>query len=296
VPVNPDEQVQIAVIGGSGLYKMEALAEVRTYSYQTPFGKPSDDIVVGTLVGARVAFIARHGRGHQHLPSQVPYKANFYALKELGVRMVLSVSACGSLREDLHPGEVVVPDQLFDQTKSRANTFFGDGLVAHISVADPFCPHLSGVLAEAVESVGRAAVHRGGKLITIEGPRFSTRAESEIFRRWGMDIINMTTCPEAFLAREAEMCYAVMNTITDYDVWHETEGPVTVEMVVEILRRNAELAQLAIEKVVARVSDEPSGFACECADALGRALITEADQIPRETREKLGPLVRRYLH
>jgi 5'-methylthioadenosine phosphorylase len=289
-----NERVRIGVIGGSGLYQMDALDEVRSYSFETPFGKPSDDIMVGTLAGARVAFVARHGRGHRYLPSQVPYRANIFALKVLGVERVLSVSACGSLREGLHPGEVVIPDQLFDQTKFRPNTFFGDGLVAHISVADPFCPHLSRLLAKAVESVGGTAVHRGGKLVTIEGPRFSTKAESETFRHWGMDIINMTTCPEAFLAREAEMCYAVMNAISDYDVWHETEEPVTVEMVVEILRRNARLAQEAIEHVVARVT-ELDQFPCECGQALGQALITEPRLIPRETREKLGPLVSKYL-
>jgi 5'-methylthioadenosine phosphorylase len=292
--MNLNERVRIGVIGGSGLYQMDGLEDIRSYSFETPFGKPAGDILVGALGGTRVAFIARHGRGHRHLPSQVPYRANIFALKELGVEKVLSVSACGSLREELHPGEVVIPDQLFDHTKFRPNTFFGDGLVAHISVADPFCPHVSGLLADAVEDVGGTVVHRGGKLITIEGPRFSTKVESETFRRWGMDIINMTTCPEAFLAREAEMCYAVMNSISDYDVWRETEEPVTVEMVIEILRRNANLAQLAIKKVVARLA----GFdqaPCKCGVALGQALITEPGQVPRDTRERLAPLIGKYL-
>jgi 5'-methylthioadenosine phosphorylase len=292
--VNMNEQVRIGVIGGSGLYQMDSLRETRSYSFETPFGKPSDDILVGTLGGAQVAFLARHGRGHRHVPSQVPYRANIFALKELGVEILLSISACGSLRERLRPGEVVVPDQLFDQTRFRPTTFFGDGLVAHISVADPFCPHLSRVLADAVESVDGTMVHRGGKLVTIEGPRFSTKAESQTFRFWGMDVINMTTCPEAFLAREAEMCYAVMNTISDYDVWHDTEQPVTVDMVVEILRRNAKLAQQAIEQVVARVADLDE-IPCQCRQALGQAFITETGVIPRETREKLRPLVSKYL-
>jgi 5'-methylthioadenosine phosphorylase len=288
------EHVQVAVVGGSGLYHMEGLESVRSYSADTPFGAPSDNIVVGTLAGVRVAFLARHGRGHRHLPSEVPYRANFYALKELGVRRVVSVSACGSLREDFRPGEIVVPDQLMDLTRFRANTFFGEGIVAHISMAPPFCPYLSGLVATVVEEDGTAVVHRGGSLVTIEGPRFSTKAESETFRRWGMDLINMTTCPEAFLAREAEMCYAVMNTISDYDVWHETEEPVTVELVMELLKRNARLAQRSIERLVRRLADGGTSH-CDCQQALGKALITERRLIPEETRMRLAPLVSKYL-
>jgi 5'-methylthioadenosine phosphorylase len=289
-----DERVRIAVIGASGLDQMEGLTQVCLHSAGTPFGKPSDDIVVGTLGGTRVAFIARHGRGHRHLPSQVPYRANLFALKALGVERVLAVSACGSLRENLHPGDVVIPDQLVDLTRCRPNTFFGDGLVAHVSVADPFCPDLRSLAADAVESVGGTAVHRRGKLVTIEGPRFSTKGESELFRLWGMDLINMTTCPEAFLAREAEMCYAVISVISDYDVWHHAAEPVTVEMVGEILRSNARLAQRAIQEFVSRLA-ALEDRSCACDQALGKALMTESRLIRAETRERLGPLVSKYL-
>lgn len=284
--------VEIAVIGGSGLYQMEALAEVEELVMDTPFGPPSDAIVVGSLSEVRVAFLARHGRGHRHIPSQVPYRANIYALKSLGVERIISVSACGSLREHLRPGEMVVPDQLFDQTKFRSNTFFGEELAAHISVAEPFCAQLSTLLADAVEAAG-GTVHRGAKSITIEGPRFSTKAESHTFRQWGMDLINMTTCPEAFLAREAEICYAVMNAISDYDVWHESEEPVTVEMVIDILNRNAQLAQKAIAGLVTKLAAEPRD--CACGTALGAALITRRDLISQETKSKLWPLVGKYL-
>ena len=287
------DPVKIGVIGGSGPYEMEGVDDVRRMAVRTPFGDPSDGIVVGSLEGVRVAFLARHGQGHRHIPSQVPYRANVYALKSLGVEQLISVSACGSLREHLHPGDMVVPDQLYDHTRLRVNTFFGEGLAAHISVAEPFCPRLSALLAEAVEATG-GTVHRGGSLITIEGPRFSTKAESSTFRRWGMDVINMTTCPEAFLAREAEMCYAVANGISDYDVWHESEEPVTVEMVIEVLNQNARLAQRAVAELVKRLASE-SGRACSCGDALGQALITRFDSIPAETTERLRPLVARYL-
>ncbi len=287
------EPVQIGVIGGSGLYQMEGLEEVEPVEMSTPFGEPSDQIMVGTLAGVRVAFLARHGRGHRHIPSQVPYRANIYAMKCLGVEQLISVSGCGSLREHLHPGQMVVPDQLWDHTKFRSNTFFGEGLAAHVSVAEPFCSRLSALLADAVEAAG-CIVHRGGVLITIEGPRFSTKAESMTFRRWGMDVINMTTCPEAFLAREAEMCYAVVNGISDYDVWHESEEPVTVEMVIEILNRNARLAQRALAGLVTRLASA-GGRNCPCGGALGQALITRPEAIPADTLERLRPLVGKYL-
>lgn len=284
------DQPSVAVIGGSGLYEMEGLVDVREHRIPTPFGDPSDAIIVGTLSGLRVAFLARHGRGHRHIPSEVPYRANLYALKTLGVEQVISVSACGSLREHLHPGEFVIPDQVYDNTKVRPRTFFGDGLAAHISVADPFCPRLSRLLADAVQAVG-GSVHRGGTSITVEGPRFSTKGESHTFRRWGMDIINMTSCPEAFLAREAEMCYAVMHPISDYDVWHETADPVTVEMVIEILGRNAALAKKAVTALVPQLVGPRS---CACGDALGQAVITQRDLIPPDTLDRLRPLVARY--
>ena len=221
------ETVSLAVIGGSGLYSMSGLQGSREHDLDTPFGKPSAPIVVGTLEGQRVAFLARHGLGHHISPSEVNYRANIYALKSLGATQIISVSACGSLREDYAPGHIVIPDQLFDNTKGRERTFFGEGLVAHVSIADPFCTDLSDQLEAATRATG-ATTHRGGSFITIEGPRFSTKAESIVFRTWGMSLIGMTASPEAFLAREAEICYAVMAHVTDYDVWHVSEAPVTV--------------------------------------------------------------------
>jgi 5'-methylthioadenosine phosphorylase len=281
----------LGVIGGSGLYGMDGLANPERRSVDTPFGRPSSDVIIGDLDGERVAFLARHGVGHVITPTEVNYRANIFALKTLGVERIVSVSACGSLREDFAPGEIVVPDQLFDNTRSRARSFFGDGLVAHISVADPFCPDLSSWLADSVVSAG-GAVHRGGAFITIEGPRFSTRAESNTYRGWGMSIIGMTTSPEAFLAREAEMCYAVMAHVTDYDVWHVAEEPVTVEMVIRILQANTELAQEVIKDLVHRISATRS---CTCGQALKNALITRPELIPDETRRKLSVLVDRHL-
>ena len=284
--------IRIGIIGGSGLYQMEGLTDVEERHIPTPFGDPSDALLIGTLEGVRVAFLARHGRGHRIMPTEVNYRANIYALKTLGVEQVISVSACGSLREHLHPGEVVIPDQLFDFTKKREYTFFGNGLVAHIGVADPFCPRLSALLADAVEEAG-GTVHRGGRFITIEGPRFSTKGESFTYRAWGMDIIGMTTSPEAFLAREAEMCYAVMAHITDYDVWHETEEPVNVEMLLATLQANAQLAQEAIRILVPRLAAAERD--CECKDTLATALITQRDLIPKDLLERLRPIVGKYL-
>ena len=287
-----ENPISIGVIGGSGLYQMEGLSCVEERHVTTPFGDPSDAIVTGTLEGVRVAFVARHGRGHRIMPTEVPYRANIYALKSLGVEQVISISACGSLREHLHPGQIVIPDQLFDFTKKRAYTFFGEGLVAHIGVADPFCPRLSALLAGAVEESG-GTVHRGGRFITIEGPRFSTKGESFTYRAWGMDIIGMTTCPEAFLAREAEMCYAVMAHVTDYDVWHETEEPVNVEVLLATLAANAVLAQDALKTLVPRLAE--AGRDCECGSALAMALITQRDLIPEQLKRDLAPLVGKYL-
>jgi 5'-methylthioadenosine phosphorylase len=281
----------LAVIGGSGLYAVQSLENAQKYDVDTPFGKPSTPIVVGQLEGRQVAFLARHGLGHHIQPSQVNYRANIYALKTLGVERIVSISACGSLREDYIPGEIVIPDQIFDNTHLRKRSFFGDGLVAHVSVADPFCPDLSEHLLQAT-SLSGATVHKGGTFITIEGPRFSTRAESNVYRSWGMSLIGMTTSPEAFLAREAEICYAVMAHVTDYDVWHISEQPVTVDMVIEILNRNTQLAQQAIRNLVRMLPDE---FTCACGSALATALITQKDVIPNETRQRLGLLVDKYL-
>ncbi|MCI0520100.1 MAG: S-methyl-5'-thioadenosine phosphorylase [Chloroflexi bacterium] len=280
----------LAVIGGSGLYGMPGLKDVAEIDLDTPFGKPSAPIVMGELEGLRVAFLARHGLGHHISPGEVPYRANIYALKSLGVERIVSVSACGSLREDYAPGEIVVPDQVFDWTRGRARSFFGEGLVAHVSVADPFCAHLSERVTWAVQSAG-GRVHQGGALITIEGPRFSTKAESNTFRTWGMAVIGMTASPEVFLAREAEMCYAVMAHVTDYDVWHTSEEPVTVEMVIEILHRNTSLAQEAVRRLVRGLPEERP---CACGSALASALITSPERIPAETRARLDLLVGKY--
>jgi 5'-methylthioadenosine phosphorylase len=284
--------IQLAVIGGSGLYNMPGLQDTQEYDLNTPFGKPSAPIIVGQLEDVRVAFLARHGLGHRLSPSEVNYRANIYALKSLGVERVVSISACGSLREDFAPGEIVVPDQLFDNTRARERSYFGDGLVAHLSIPDPFCPDLSAQLVDAVHSSG-AVVHHGGTMITIEGPRFSTRAESNVYRGWGMSLIGMTTSPEAFLAREAELCYAVMAHVTDYDVWHVSEEPVTVDIVIEILNRNTQIAQQAIQNLVKTQVD--SARTCSCGRALAGALITRPDVIPPETRQRLDLFIGKYL-
>lgn len=286
------ESIHLAIIGGSGLYDMPGLRDVEEYKKSTPFGKPSAPIIVGKLEGQRVAFLARHGIGHHITPSEVNYRANIYILKELGAERIVSISACGSLREDYAPGHIVIPDQIFDNTRNRERTFFGEGLVAHVSVADPFCPHLSGQLLASVQESG-ATVHKGGALITIEGPRFSTKAESHTYRSWGMSLIGMTTAPEAFLAREAELCYAVMAHVTDYDVWHTSESPVTVEMVIQTLNKNTQIAQEAIRNLVRSLS---SACDCECGQALSTALITRQDMIPQSTHQKLNLLIHKYFH
>ncbi len=285
------EKLPLAIIGGSGLYEMSGLSDTQEYDLDTPFGRPSAPVVVGTLEGQRVAFLARHGIGHHLMPGEVNYRANIYALKMLGVERVVSISACGSLREDYAPGHIVLPDQLFDMTRDRPRTFFGEGLVAHVSVADPFCSDLTSQLEAALKETG-ATVHVGGAFVTIEGPRFSTKAESHTYRSWGMSIIGMTTSPEAFLAREAELCYAVMAHVTDYDVWHVSEAPVTVEMVIQTLRQNTQIAQEAIRALVRRLDGERT---CACAHALADALITDPKVIPPATRQKLDLLVGRYL-
>lgn len=282
---------QLAVIGGSGLYNIPDLRDPQEYALDTPFGKPSAPIMVGILRGKRIAFLARHGIGHSISPSEVNYRANLYALKSLGVSKVISISACGSLREDYAPGGIVIPDQLFDYTHGRKRSFFEDGLVAHVSVAEPFCNSLSDQLRAAVAQTG-ARIHNGGVLITIEGPRFSTRGESNIYRAWGISIIGMTASPEAYLAREAEMCYAIMAHITDYDVWHMSEQPVTVEQIVRILNQNTRTAQKAISNLMDLLENSSP---CNCEQALAGALITRPDDIPIETRQRLSLLVDKYL-
>jgi 5'-methylthioadenosine phosphorylase len=287
-----ENPVRIGVIGGSGLYRMEGLEDVEEHPIRTPFGEPSDPIIVGTLGGARVAFLARHGRGHRIMPTEVNYRANIFALKTLGVEQIISVSACGSLREHLRPGEIVIPDQLFDFTKNRDYTFFGEGMVVHIGVADPFCARLSAAIGDAAAEAG-GTVHRGARFITIEGPRFSTKGESFTFRDWGMDIIGMTTSPEAFLAREAEMCYGVMAHVTDYDVWHETEEAVSVESVIKILQQNTALAEEALRLLIPRLAEDAR--ACACQETLANAIITQRDLIPEALKEKLAPITGKYL-
>jgi 5'-methylthioadenosine phosphorylase len=282
----------LGVIGGSGLYQFPALQNVETIEVETPFGSPSSPITLGDLAGRRVAFLARHGIGHFISPSEVNYRANIYAFKALGVQRVVSISACGSLRDDFAPGHIVVPDQLFDYTHLRVRSFFGAGLVAHVSVAEPYCKSFSAQLFNAVTAAG-ATVHQGGTLINIEGPRFSTRAESNTFRAWNMSIIGMTACPEAFLAREAELCYATMAHVTDYDVWHVTEEPVSVDMVIRTLLQNTALAQQAIQMLVEALEPEQD---CTCQHALADAIITQRSHINPQTAQKLDLLVGKYLH
>ena len=286
-----NQNVTLGIIGGSGLYEMPGLTDIHEHDLNTPFGKTSAPIVVGRLEGEQVAFLARHGIGHHITPGEVPYRANIYALKSLGVERIVSISACGSLREEFAPGHIVIPDQIYDNTHGRARSFFNEGLVAHVSVADPFCGDLSDRVEAAVKLAGGIS-HRGGAFITIEGPRFSTRAESNTYRAWGMSIIGMTASPEAFLAREAEICYATMAHVTDYDVWHVSEAPVTVDMVIQTLNKNTATAQEAVRILASQWKHERN---CDCEHALAAALITHKDVIPAETRQKLDLLVHKYL-
>lgn len=281
----------LGIIGGSGLYSFADLEQVETLEVDTPFGHPSSPVVTGLLSGKKVAFLARHGIGHFLTPTEVNYRANIYALKSLGVPRIVSISACGSLRDDYAPGHIILPDQLVDFTRQRARSFFGEGLVVHIGTADPFCSELSNLTHQAVTEAG-GEVHMGGTLITIEGPRFSTRGESNLFRAWGMSIIGMTACPEAFLAREAEICYTTMAHVTDFDVWHVTEEPVSVEMVIGTLLKNTAIAQKAIRFLVENL---PDACSCTCHSALADAIITQPDRISPQTRQKLALLVDKYL-
>jgi 5'-methylthioadenosine phosphorylase len=277
--------IAIGVIGGSGLYAMPGLTEIEHVAVETPYGPPSAPLVVGTLRGKRVAFIPRHGIGHRFTPSTVPYRANIAALKMIGVRWVVAVNACGSLRDEYAPGHIVIPDQLLDFTKAdRGRSFFDTGLVGHVSMADPFSPELNAIAADAVRAVG-GVVHEGGTYVTIEGPRFSTRAESHFFRAAGCSIIGMTTCPEAFLAREAEMAYTTMSHVTDYDVWHTAEQPVTVDQVVATMGRNLALAQAAVAETVARIDEHAHAAA---HTALDNTVMTAPDAISADMRARIG--------
>ncbi|MBI5034177.1 MAG: S-methyl-5'-thioadenosine phosphorylase [Chloroflexi bacterium] len=286
------DHATIGVIGGSGVYQMEGLTQVKEIKDRTPFGDPSDVIVLGNLGDTRVAFLPRHGRGHRIMPSELPVRANIYALRSLGVERIISISACGSLREDFAPLDIVIPDQLYDRTKNRPTTFFGDGLVVHISFADPFCPELSNVLYSAAQKAG-ARVHKGGAYLVIDGPQFSTKAESESYRQMKMDIIGMTAIPEAKLAREAEICYATIAMVTDYDVWHPSHDSVTVEMVVQNLLKNAEMGKRIVRYAVDEVPSAREQ--CPCPNALRDAIITARDRIPYKSKRTLGLLLDKYL-
>jgi 5'-methylthioadenosine phosphorylase len=282
---------QIGIIGGSGLYDMAELVDREETTLATPFGDPSGPYVLGTLRGKRVAFLARHGVGHRILPTELNFRANIFGFKLLGVEQILSASAVGSLKEQYKPLDILIPDQFFDRTRGRISTFFGRGLVAHIAFAHPVCRVLSSIAADAVEMLG-ATVHRGGTYVNMEGPQFSTLAESRLYRSWGMDVIGMTNLQEAKLAREAEICYATLALVTDYDCWHPDHDSVTVELIVANLIQNAATAQKAIAEAVGRIEGPRT---CECATALATALITQRDMIPEQTKRDLEPLVGKYL-
>ncbi len=286
-----EEQAVLGIIGGSGLYEMEGLEDVSSIRVETPFGDPSDEFVLGRLEGTRMAFLPRHGRGHRISPSALNARANIYALKMLGVSRIVSVSAVGSMREDIRPGDIVVCDQFVDRTKGRSSTFFHDGIVAHVLFADPVCPVLSDCLYEAGLEV-EARMHKGGTYIVMEGPQFSTRAESNIYRQWGVDVIGMTNHPEAKLAREAEICYATLALATDYDCWHESEDDISVEAVLEVIRKNVSTAQNILHAVAKRIPEERT---CFCANALENAILTDPDRIPNQTRRDLEFLLRNVL-
>jgi 5'-methylthioadenosine phosphorylase len=288
-------QAKIGIIGGSGLYKMDALKDVEEVKIDTPFGSPSDAAIVGTLDGTPVAFLARHGRNHTFLPSEVPYRANIYAMKSLGVEYLISASAVGSLKEEAKPLDMVVPDQFIDRTKNRISTFFGEGIVGHITFGDPVCGELAKVLASAIESLNLPDVtlHRGGTYVCMEGPAFSTKAESNLYRSWDATVIGMTNLPEAKLAREAEIAYATLALVTDYDCWHEDHDSVTVEMVVANLHKNAANAQKVIQETVRRLTENPP--VSDSHSALKYAILTPMDKVPAATKEKMGLLLQKYL-
>jgi len=282
----------IGVIGGSGLYEIEGLIDINEVTLDTPFGAPSDNFVTGMLEGVKMVFLPRHGRGHRLLPSEVPYRANIYGMKQLGVQRIISVSAVGSMKEAIAPGHIVIPDQFFDRTQGkRASTFFGNGVVAHVQFADPVCCALSTVLSAAARTIG-ATVHSGGTYLCIEGPNFSTRAESNVFRAWGVDVIGMTNLPEARLAREAEICYATVALATDYDCWHETHDDVSVDAILAIIRQNVATARSIIKQAVKDLQQPP---ACACGQALQYAIMTDQSLIPEQTRQDLELLIGRHL-
>ena len=285
-------EIEIGVIGGSGLYGMEGLTVREERRLETPFGEPSDVFVLGELEGRRVAFLSRHGLGHRLLPTEINYRANVYGMKLLGVERIVSVSAVGSMKEAYRPTDIVVPDQFFDRTRHRADTFFGRGLVAHVALADPVCAEMIAVAEEAGRAAG-ATVHRGGTYVCMEGPQFSTRAESLVYRSWGVDVIGMTNLQEARLAREAEICFTTLAMVTDYDCWHEEEDSVHTAAILEVLRQNVATAQRVVAEIVRRLPERSADH--PCANALSGALVTDPMRIPEETRRNLAPIVGKYL-
>ncbi len=284
------ERATLAVIGGSGFYQMEGLTDVAEVRMTTPFGEPSDAIVVGTLEGVRTAFLPRHGAGHRILPGEIPARANIWALKSLGVERIIAVSAAGSLRLDIEPLHMVVPDQIIDRTRNRQSTFFGRGLVAHVALDEPFCPQLRPLTGDAAAAAG-ATVHRGGTYVVIEGPAFSTKAESQLYRSWNADVIGMTAQPEAKLAREAEICYVALACVTDYDTWHETEERVSADLILANLQANVATAKRAVREFARRLPRERT---CGCGSALAGALVTPFRLVPEVTKRELEPIIGKY--
>ena len=284
-------QAKIGVIGGTGLYDIEGLTDIEEVNIDTPFGKPSDAITIGRLEGVGVAFLPRHGRGHRISPSELPVRANIYALKSLGVEHIIAVSSAGSFKQEIMPGDLVIPDQLIDRTRSRVNSFFGEGIVVHIPFAEPFCPTLCQVLYESAKEAG-ASVHPKGTFVVMEGPAFSTRAESRLYRSWGADIIGMTALPEAKLAREAEICYAIIGCVTDYDSWMERSEPITIGVILNVLLQNIDTAKKIIKLAVSRIPEKRN---CGCATALEGAIVTAPELIPAEQKKKLNLLIGKYI-
>ena len=285
-------EAKIGVIGGTGLYDIEGLTDIEEVNIDTPFGKPSDSIVIGKLEGVGVAFLPRHGKGHRISPTEVPSRANIYALKSLGVEHIIASCSAGSFKKEIKPGDLLIPDQIIDRTRNRVNTFFGDGIVAHITFAEPFCPVLSQIVFDGAREVG-ASVHQGGTFVVMEGPAFSTRAESRLYRSWGADLIGMTVLPEAKLAREAEICYAVIGCATDYDSWWQPGEPVNIDNILSIQRQNVAVARKIIKLAVSRLPEQRE---CECATALAMAIVTAPGAIPAEQKQKLDLLIGRYIN
>ncbi len=284
-------KIDIGVIGGSGLYTMEGLTNLRSVSVSTPFGKPSDEYIIGTLFGRKIAFLPRHGRGHCIMPTDINYRANIFGMKKLGVQRIISVSAVGSMKEEINPGEIVIPDQFYDHTKHRRSTFFGNGIVAHVGMANPVCAELCDIIAQAGTATG-AVVHRGGTYLCMEGPQFSSQAESLLYRTWNVDVIGMTNATEAKLAREAEICYSTIALATDYDCWHHSEEPVTVESVLAVMKKNIETSKAMIREAV-RVL--PETRSCACGDSLKNTIMTPEKIVPAKTKKDLAPIIGKYL-